>query len=171
MRKKSQFALVLLLLALLNSCFWNGTNDIADTEPFTQYQPVTMQRSAFELTTVLEPPKSIVTSGKIYVKDQYLFINEPNEGFHIYDNSNPENPINIAFLNVLGSSDLAIKFDTLYINNATDLIAVSIDYTTMTAEITKRISNAFPQISDPNGDFHHVADNEIIVDWNAVSVN
>ncbi len=112
---------------MFQSCWLNtGEDDENMVEPFpiSSYNPVIVKRQVLETSTILQEPQTIVNSGKIYVKDDFLFINEKNQGFHIFNNSNPANPTNIGFLKVLGSSDLAIKNDIIYVNNATDLIAI-----------------------------------------------
>jgi len=45
---------------------------------------------------------------------------------HIFDNSDPENPEKVAFLKIIGNSDIAIKGNVLYANNVTDLVAINI---------------------------------------------
>ena len=123
-------------------------------------------RLDFEASTEFESPQPIINSGKIYVIDEFLFVNEKNLGFHVFDNSNPESPVNIGFLKVLGSSDLAIKDDVIYINNAVDLIAIQPNFSTATIEITKRIPNTFPQMFSPDGfQFYNLQEDEIIVNW------
>ncbi|WP_298903972.1 hypothetical protein [uncultured Psychroserpens sp.] len=168
--KMKPFAWLLLLCFSLSfqSCWLTDTeDDIVTTTVPDYYVPVIMQRSVFENTTTLQTtPEVIVNSGKIYVKDNFIFINERNKGFHIINNTDPSNPENIAFLNVLGSSDLTIKGASIYVNNATDLLALTLNAQEGTMEITKRIPNAFPQISSPLGsNFYGVQNNEIIVDW------
>ena len=164
--------LALLLLVCvsisLQSCWLvDPEDDIITTTIQDYYEPVIMERSEFEHTTSLQTtPEVIVNSGKIYVKDNFIFINERNKGFHIINNTDPSNPENIGFINVLGSSDLTIKGSSIYVNNATDLLALTLDLQNETLEITKRIPNAFPQISSPLGSFFYGAqDNEIVVDW------
>jgi len=167
MKKIIAILLNLSLFLTLTSCWYVDDGDPPLTQPFEQqYQAVTMLRTDFENSTVLEDSKPIEETGKIYVKDNYLFINQPNQGFHVFDNSNPSNPLNMAFLKVLGSSDIAIKNDALYINNATDLIAVTINPENNTLNLTKRIPNAFPELIAPDGfSYHNTAENEVIIDW------
>ena len=161
----------LLMLLLLNSCIW-GTVDDDINPPFEvqqQHEAVTISRTEFENSTELLPAEPILETGKIYVKDDYLFINQPNKGFHIFDNSNPSNPFNMAYLKVLGSSDLSVKNNILYINNATDLIAVKPDFTNNKIEITKRIVNTFPELASPNNCcYNNTADNEVIINWTLI---
>jgi len=132
------------------------------------YEPVTMLRAEFENSTEILPTQPIVNSGKIYIKDHLLFINELYEGFHVFDNSNPSNPINIAFLKVLGSKDLAIKEDILYVNNSVDLIAIKPNFSNSSLEITKRIKNSFPQPISPDGFYFYVNEDQIIINWTLI---
>lgn len=165
---KVKLAIACSIVLVLQSCWYHNTEDDIITEPFpvSNYSPVILKRLVFEQTTSFESPKPIVNSGKIYIKDQFLFVNEKNQGFHIFNNSNPENPINIGFLKVLGSSDIAIKGDILYVNNATDLIAIQPDFENSTFEITKRITNTFPQLFSPDGfQYYQLEADDIIVDW------
>lgn len=166
--KLIKILLFTFLLVIFQSCIWNNEPDDMPTEPAFQsnYTAVTIQRAELESSTAFESPRSIINSGKIYVKGSYLFINEKNEGFHVFDNSNPENPLNIGFLKVLGSSDLAVKDDIIYVNNAVDLIAIQADYTTSSIEITKRIPNTFPQMISPDGfQFYNSQQDDIVIAW------
>lgn len=142
--------------------------DDFDPIPLSIYEPVVMQRGDFENTTELLPPRAIVETGKIYIKDDFLFINEPNEGFHVFNNQDPSNPEKIAFIKVLGSSDVSIKNRILYFNNATDLIAVLPDYSDFSLQITKRVRSAFPQQLSPDDMYFYVGEDEVIVNWNLI---
>lgn len=170
---KKQSLLYLLILGILFQSCWfnNGEDDDFTGEPFpaSMYDPVIVKRQVLETSTVLQEPQPIINSGKIYVKDAFLFINEKNQGFHIFNNSDPENPENIGFLQVLGSTDLAIKNEVIYVNNATDLIAIQTNLETNTIEITKRIPNTFPQMFSPEGfQYTNLQEDEIIVDWTLI---
>jgi len=72
------------------------------------------------------PPQPIENLGKIYYKAPYMYVNERFKGIHVFDNSDPENPIPIAFIQVFGSEDIAIKDNILYADNYTDLVAIDI---------------------------------------------
>ncbi len=166
--KKVKLLVLLITAAALQSCWWtNQADDIAISQPQpSDYSPVIVARLDLETSTEFESPQPIINSGKIYVIDEFLFVNEKNLGFHVFDNSNPESPVNIGFLKVLGSSDLAIKDDVIYINNAVDLIAIQPNFSTATIEITKRIPNTFPQMFSPDGfQFYNLQEDEIIVNW------
>jgi len=167
MKKLLKLSLLFIIVLCLKSCFpWGGEDEFP--LPEENYEAVVMLRNEFENSTALLPPRTIVNSEKIYVKDDFLFIGESNQGFHVFDNSNPTAPVKIAFLKVLGASDISIKGDVLYFNNATDLIAVTPNLANNTLEITKRIPNAFPQIQSPDDSFYYPQADEIIIDWSLI---
>lgn len=136
-----------------------------DNIPISNYKPELISRTDFEKTTTLSEATTIVNSGKIYLKDNFLFVNEVNKGFHIFDNTDPEKPKNILFLQVLGATDIAIKNDVMFINNATDLVALTINQNTKELTIEDRITNAFPQKISPDGFEHNTPNDQIIINW------
>lgn len=72
------------------------------------------------------PPQLIQQLGKIYYKDQFMFVSEVGKGIHIIDNSDPTHPTKVSFIQVKGSRDIAIKGNILYTDNITDLVALDI---------------------------------------------
>ncbi len=166
MKRLLKLGMLFSLMVLFQACPFGGGNDFP--EPEENYEAVIMLRSEFENSSALLPPREIINSGKIYVKDDFLFIGESNDGFHVLDNSNPSAPVNLAFLKVLGASDMSIKGDVLYFNNATDLIAVTPNLANNTLEITKRIPHAFPQIESPDASYYNPRADEIIINWNLI---
>jgi hypothetical protein len=54
----------------------------------------------------------------------------------------------------------------LYINQATDLIAVTYDQATNTVTVTKRIINTFPTLRSPNGRIaFDIPENSVVIGW------
>ena len=82
--------------------------------------------------------------GKIYVKDNILFVNELAEGVHIIDNTNPSQPELIGFIVIPGNVDIAIRENVLYADSQNDLIVIDITDPTNASEIT-RIEDMFPE--------------------------
>lgn len=70
--------------------------------------------------------KGLTQPGKIYIKDNYLFINEFLQGIHIIDNSSPDNPVNIGFLDIHANVDMAIKDNILYADSYYDLLSFDV---------------------------------------------
>ena len=61
-----------------------------------------MPLDEFRNSVVITSPKEIVESGKIYVYQDYIFVNDKYKGIHVIDNSNPVTPVKIAFISILG---------------------------------------------------------------------
>ena len=81
-----------------------------------------------EYTTVTwTTSQSITNPGKIYTYGKYLLVNEVKEGIHVFDNSNPQFPIALGFLRILGNTDMAIKDDVLYADHMGNLIALTVN--------------------------------------------
>lgn len=163
-------SLVAIVLSFQGCCLLvpcDTDDDFVSVNPsFSSYEPVLMKRSDLENSIALKDPISITKSGKIYVKDKLLLINEVRKGFHIYDNSNPENPTPIKFLEIPGSTDLAIRDNMLYINQATDLVALDYDAESQNVSITKRIINTFPELISPEGVIaYDIMEDDIVIDW------
>ncbi|PIF06428.1 MAG: hypothetical protein CSA36_01705 [Draconibacterium sp.] len=142
--KKLPFLMFLLLIFALTGF---------DYEPvyYGEYEPIFMLRPEMEKNVKTEAPKPIVNPGKIYIKDQWIFINEKFKGIHVIDNSNPEHPENKYFITIDGCIDMAIKNSTLYADNAVDLIAIRLDNGMNSIEVTTRIKDVFPEIPSPDG--------------------
>ncbi len=90
-----------------------------------------------------QPIKKLKNPGKIYIKDNFLFINEVGEGIHIFDNSDKSNPKALSYISIPANQDIAIKGTTLYADNADDLIAIDISNPNA-AKVVKRIEKSFP---------------------------
>ncbi len=158
--------LLLVFPFLLSSCFGNVADDELANQQ--QYKPLVLERSVFEKSIILENAKPVKKSGKIYIKGDLMFVNDVNKGFHVYDYSNPKNPILLNFIKAPGATDLAIVDDIIYINQAVDLVAVSYDSATKKITVTSRSINVFPQKKSPTGEFGSVVGNQIIIDWDLI---
>jgi hypothetical protein len=107
-------------------------------------------------------PKEIQASGKIFIYDKYIFLNEVDKGVHIIDNSNPANPVVKAFIDIPGNLDIAVKGNTLYADMYDELVAVDIT-NPLDAKLMKNIPGVFPERTYSNG---FIADNgRVIVGW------
>ena len=107
-------------------------------------------------------PATVKQPGKIYLYGKYIFLNEIDKGVHIIDNGNPSNPVNVAFINIPGNLDIAVKGNTLYADFYEDLLAIDIS-DPLQAKVKKMLTNIFPDRQYTNG---FVPDPTlIIVDW------
>ncbi|HVU85615.1 MAG TPA: hypothetical protein VHC50_12280 [Puia sp.] len=88
------------------------------------YQSLTQARTAIKGGESVK----IETPGKITLYKNYIFLNEVSKGIHVIDNTDPSSPRNISFINIPGNTDLSIRNNILYANDAYgDLVAFGIE--------------------------------------------
>ena len=137
----------------------------------TAYKPLFMKRSELEKSIRFEAPVELNNPAKIYYKDHLIFISESYKGIHIIDNSEPKNPVKLGFIRVVGCLDMAIKGTTIYVDNATDLVAIEAG-DPLKPFVSKRIVDAFPEPFPPDQLMIPVQYNKenrapdlVLVDW------
>ncbi|MFL9842800.1 hypothetical protein [Flavobacterium rhizosphaerae] len=157
MKKRLRF-LALMPLFVLASCIGNSDDAISP-----KYEAVIMKRQAFENSVSLMPQQTIAKAGKLYIKGNLLFVNDVNKGFQVYQYDNDGTPQPLQFINVPGATDLSMRGNTIYINQATDLITLA--YVNNNITLIKRNKNVFPQKQAPNGSYGTISGDEVIVDW------
>ncbi|MCX2573366.1 LVIVD repeat-containing protein [Pedobacter sandarakinus] len=141
---KNLFNVLLLLLSI--TFFTSCEKD--DYEKITIYKPITLEQMR-ALPVGVTKPIAAKASGKIYIYNNYLFINEPGEGIHIYNNGNPSAPVNAAFLQVPGNVDLAIRNNILYADSFVDLLAFDLSNMQNIVQV-KRVKDVFRQMYLPS---------------------
>ncbi|MEN8852092.1 MAG: hypothetical protein ABF256_02380 [Candidatus Arcticimaribacter sp.] len=97
--------------------------EMVDVAYFVPQYETTSQLAA---KVTVESPKDYAEAGKIVTYQNYIFINKPNEGVHVVDNSNPAAPVNLHFINIPGSLDLSIIDDHLYSDMFSALVVFNI---------------------------------------------
>lgn len=116
-------AFVLFLLTMV----MEGCSDKCEsTQTYSTYEPVYTSLATIRSEVSLQGPEPIQAVGKIYAKDNYLFVNEPGAGIHIINNQDPGNPQPVSFLKIPGTYDLAIRGNTLYADSYMDLVLFDI---------------------------------------------
>lgn len=87
-------------------------------------------------------PQPILNLGKLYYKSPYLYATDRGRGIHVIDNTNPETPVKVGFIQIAGNSDVAVRGNTLYANNVADLIAMDISNLD-SIQVLHRLEGAF----------------------------
>lgn len=107
------------------------------------HEPVYMSWKDLRAAIKSEPARPIAKRGKIHIRGTYLFINEPNKGIHVFDNANPAAPKALAFLNIPGNVDLAVRGNHLFADSFVDLVALDISALPAIAEVNRQV-DVFP---------------------------
>ncbi|MFT3702904.1 MAG: hypothetical protein QM802_11060 [Agriterribacter sp.] len=129
------------LLFVVSGCVKDHVKK-TETYTYTITTPVYKTRAEVQASLNGSSSEPISTAGKLYIKDQFIYLNEVNKGIHIIDNSNPSHPTQVAFLNIPGNLDIAVKGNILYADTYTDLLAIDISHPKNVA-ITHSIPNFF----------------------------
>ena len=112
---------MLLLAITLNGCLKDSI-----VESFTFYRPVYRTKAEVRANIKSNTPQSLKQPGKLYIRGNYIFLNDINRGIHVIDYSNPASPKNIGFIAIPGNADLAVKGNYLYADHYTDLVTLDI---------------------------------------------
>jgi hypothetical protein len=114
------------------------------TQTVTYRGQESIKVTLFELRSGIKtmPAQELENPGKIYIKDNYLFINEIKKGIHVIDNTNPSAPKIISFIQVLGNVDIAVKDNILFADSYTDFVALDISNPKDVKEVS-RTNNVF----------------------------
>lgn len=149
--------LLLSGIFILQSCL-KDTN----TQTYTIYVPVYKSPAEVRANIKTAAPQPIVHPGKIFIRGNFIFLNEVDKGVHIIDNTNPNSPINKHFIPIPGNLDIAVKGNTLYVDLYRDLVAIDIT-NPVSVKVEKIIDKVFPTRIYKNGFFPDST--MVVVDW------
>lgn len=140
-RDLTKLTLLSFLILILLSLLYSGCKESCDKQLVTYYDPVYVDIEEIKHISY-EAPREIEAPGKIYYKDEFIFINEIDQGIHVIDNTNKTNPTTIGFVSIPGNKDLAARGDFMYVDSYMDLVILNISDKTNISE-TKRLGNVF----------------------------
>lgn len=119
---KKIYSLMLFVFAILvSSC---DSDDSAEQAKFAV--PTLKSLAAIRDNVSVTSARQTNSDGKIYVVEDYLFYIAKEHGVHVFNNTNPSAPVNIAFINVEGVHDISVKGNYLFADNFVDLLVFDI---------------------------------------------
>ncbi|MEM7655301.1 MAG: hypothetical protein AAF399_04165 [Bacteroidota bacterium] len=133
-------SLSLLALIGLSGCI---QDTCTEERRYYAYEPVYLSFDDLRASVQSEASRDLKQPGKLYFKDQFIYITEVNEGVHVYNNQNPSDPQAVGFIQVPGIRDLAIKGNVLYVDSYTDLVAIDITDPLAVEEVNREL-DVFP---------------------------
>ena len=152
-------AIVISVSFILQGCI---KDTCENTHQYSYYTPSYKTKAAVRTNIKSNPSRQISNTGKIFTIGNYIFLNEVDKGIHVIDNSNPSSPQNIAFIDIPGNMDIAVKGNILYADVFTDMVALDIS-NPLNVVVTKFIEGVFPFRNWGGG---LAADTDmVIVDW------
>jgi len=148
MKKLHFLTFFIPLIILVFSCRDNVGEDFTVEGLSPVYITVEIADSVMSL-----PPQPIEQLGKIYYKDNLIYVGERGQGVHIIDNTNPENPIPMSFIQIPGNKDILIVDNLMYADNYEDLLTIDISDIDDVKEIN-RVEGVYPPRSQAYPDFY-----------------
>jgi hypothetical protein len=135
---------------------------------YTGNKPVYMSYNDLRTSITLEQNVPLKNPGKIYFKDNYIFIVEELKGIHVFDNTNPASPVKKVFVKLPGVVDISISGSTLYADSFVDLVVLELQDINAIHEVN-RVKEIFPYTVPPVDNDYPMAyvDQEkgVVVDW------
>ena len=140
-----------LAFVLLTGCQPNNI----DVGPVEGLKPVYISEE--DNVVEVQDIRGFENLGKIVYTDPYLLINERFQGIHIVDNTDPSDPIKVAFLQIPGNTDFTLKGAYLYANHGNDLktflitnSALNLGFDLVNLEETQIIDSFFSEEDNVN---------------------
>ena len=152
--------LSMVALLVLGSC------DKDKSETVMGMKPVYASAADIERVDV-RTSEPLNNPGKIYVYQNYLLVNDHAKGIHIYDNTNPNAPVEVSFISIPGNKDFSVRNNTLYADNITDMVIFDISQPAQPV-YKSRMKSVFPTqvFPDQAGKFECVDPSKgIVLRW------
>jgi hypothetical protein len=135
---------------------------------YTGNSPVYMSYEDLRKPVSLEDNITLRNPGKIYFKDNFIFIVEEQEGIHVFDNTVPSTPVKKTFISIPGVVDIAVSGFYLYADSYVDLVVLDISDMDDISTVG-RVKDVLPYTVPATGNDLPMAsideDKGVVVDW------
>ena len=135
---------VIVFVILLSSC------EDSSYKIYKGNAPVYLSYDLLRTSVKTQQNVDLENPGKIYFKDDYIFIVEELKGIYVFDNENPATPVKKTFVNVPGVVDISISGSTLYADSYVDMVILNVQDINNITE-SGRIKDLFPYTVPPTG--------------------
>ncbi len=134
---------MIILLSLISILTSSCTDECKKTVQYVLYEPIYQPMADIRASIAVEAPQPIQASGKIYIYQNWLLINEPGAGIHIFNNQDKTNPTPVSFINIPGNNDMAVRNNVLFADSYLDLVLFDIS-NPANAQKIESVENVFP---------------------------
>jgi hypothetical protein len=100
---------------------------------------------------LLEASRELVDPTNFYVGEDFILVGEANEGIHIYDNVNSQNPVKVAFIRIPYNKEFYVKGNNLYAESLYDLVKLDITDVYNPTFISRANNVFWTPLEDDNG--------------------
>jgi hypothetical protein len=154
---------IMVFSVFLSSCEDNTLKE------YKGYAPVYLSYKELRSAVTEEQNVDLKNPGKIYFKDNYIFIVEELKGIHVYDNTNPSSPVKKTFIKLPGVVDISISGFIMYADSYVDLVVLdieNIDNIHEAGRLKDILPYTVPAVSDNKFPMGFVdKEKGIVIDW------
>jgi hypothetical protein len=122
---KAKIIPIILLISLFSGFFFSCED--ATYKEYKGYAPVYLSYKDLRTAVSVQQNVDLKNPGKIYFKDNYIFIVEELMGIHVYDNTDPASPVKKAFVKLPGVVDISISGNLMYADSYVDLVVLDVE--------------------------------------------
>ncbi len=173
MKRYNRLYLVWLLPALLSIGLVGCQDRSMEEITYKANVPVYANTDFLEAEIQTLDPQPLKGSGKIHMRGNFLFIVDNFIGVHVFDNSNPSSPVNLAYLRIPGVIDIATSGTTLYADSYKDLVTIDISDLQNIFQVD-RDENVFKAALPPVENSYPIADIDpekgVVIGWNVQTI-
>ena len=118
---------ILFTIIIMGTIFSGCIKDNCTREnTYTYFMPVYKTTAEVKANIKSNTARLVENPGKLFIRGNYIFLNEVDKGIHIINNANPVKPVNVAFVDIPGNLDLAVNGNALYADLYTDMVTLDI---------------------------------------------
>jgi hypothetical protein len=143
MKRIFQTIFLLAITATIVASFQSCRKPCKGTETYTYFVPLYKEKATIKANIKSNAPRPVQKPGKIYIKGNYIFLNEIDKGLHVIDNTNPAAPVNRSFIDLPGNVDIAVKDNLLYADFYKDMVVMDIS-NPLDVKVKNFVDNLFP---------------------------
>ena len=165
--KKTLFLFAAIAL-IMGSCV---EDEVQPNVSMEGWKPVYLQSEKVS-EVVAEEARPIQKLGKIFYKENYIYVVERLNGIHVIDNTDPTAPQQVKFISIPGCRDIAMKQNYLYADNFTDLVVLDVaDKENITLinrveDLYTPLQQAYPEFASTGEMFEcYESSKGTVVDW------
>lgn len=163
---KAKIIPILALISLI-SVFFFSCEDTTYKE-YKGYAPVYLSYTDLRSGISEVQNVDLKNPGKIYFKDNYIFIVEELKGIHVFDNTDPASPVKKTFVKLPGVVDISISGYIMYADSYVDLVVLDVQNIDDIHEVG-RIEDVLPYTVPPSKTDFPAAyvdkDKGVVIDW------
>lgn len=168
---KSKIVPILTIFAF-TAIFISSCEDSTFRE-YKGYAPVYMTYDDLRAAVTTKQNIDLENPGKIYYKDNFIFIVEELKGIHVFDNTNPASPVKKTFINLPGVVDISISGNFLYADSFVDLVILDVENIDNIKE-AGRVKDILPYTVPPVEEDFPMAyvdeDRGVVIDWDLKTI-